>query len=80
MPPQVIKPSSLEIHRRHGQKNNPPFINLITSVTDTLPSLIIFSNRDYKTVDYIIVNYEVTNMDTGTGNYISGTDIYSETA
>ena len=39
-----------------------------------------FSNCDDKTVDSIIVKYEDTNMTYGTGNYISGNTIYSETA
>ena len=80
MPPQVIKPYSIEIYRRHGQENIPPFRNLITSDTDSLSSLVIFSNCDNTTVYYIIVNYEAKNMTSGTGNSISGTDINSETA
>ena len=63
----------------YGQKNTPPFRNLITSVTDPLPSLISFSNRDNITVDYIIVNNKVTNITSGIGNYRSGTAIYSGT-
>ena len=54
-------------------------INLITSATDYLSSLISFSNCDYTTVDSIIVNPEATNMTFVTGNYISGTTINSET-
>ena len=53
--------------------------NLITSATDSLSSLIIFPNCYNITVDYIIVNYEAKNMNYGTGNYRSGTDIDSET-
>ena len=77
---QVIKPSSLEINRRHGQKKTPPFRNLITSATAPLSYLISISNFDDTTLDYIIVKYEATNMTSGTGNYISGTAIDSETA
>ena len=55
-------------------------INLITSSTDYLSSLISFSKCDDTTVDSIIVNYEAANMTSGTGNPISGTDIDSETA
>ena len=62
------------------KKNTPSFINLIAIATDYLSSLISFSNCDYKTVDYIIVKYEATNMTSGTGNYRTGTDIDSETA
>ena len=54
-------------------------IDLITSATDSLLSLISFSNCDDTTVDYIIVKYEATNMNSVTGNFISGTDIDSET-
>ena len=53
--------------------------NLITSATDSLSSLISFSYCDDKTVDYIIVNPEATNMTSGTGKSISGTAINSET-
>ena len=53
--------------------------NLITSATDSLSSLISFSNCDDTIVDYIIVNPEAKNMTYGTGNYRSGTDIDSET-
>ena len=63
----------------HGHKNTPPFRNLITSATDYLSSLIIFSNFDDTTVGCIIVNSEATNLNTVIGNYISGTDIASET-
>ena len=81
MPLQVLKPSSLEIHRRYGHKNIPPFINLSTSATNSLLSLISFSNCDDTTVDYIIVNSEATNMTSGTGNSSSGNAaIDSETA
>ena len=80
MPPQVPKPSSLEIHRMNGHKNTPPFSNLITSATYSLSSLISFSNCDNTTVDYIIVQYEATNMTSGRGNSRSGTTIDSETA
>ena len=73
MPLQVLKPSYLEIHRRHGHKNIPPFRYLNTSATDSLLFLIIFSNCDNTTVDYIIVKYEATNMTSGTGNSSSGT-------
>ena len=75
MPPQVLKPYSLDIHRRHGHKNTPPFRNLIKSATDSLSSLISFSNCYDTTVDYIIVKYEASNMTSGTGNYISGASI-----
>ena len=54
--------------------------NLITSATDSLSSLISFSNCDDTTVDYTIVNSEATNMTSGTGNSRSGTAIDSETA
>ena len=54
--------------------------NLITSATDSLSSLISFSNRENTTVYYITVNYEATNMTSGTENSRSGTDIDSETA
>ena len=80
MPPQVLKPSPLEIHRRHGHKNTPPFRNLITNATDSLSSVIKFSNCDNKIVYSTIVDYEVTNMTYGTGNSISGTSIDSETS
>ena len=53
--------------------------NLIASATDSLSSLISFSNCDDITVDSIIFNYDDTNMTSGTGNYISGTAIDSET-
>ena len=53
---------------------------LITSATDSLSSLITFSNFDDATVDYIIVNPEAKNMTSSTGNSISGTAINSETA
>ena len=79
MPLQVLKPSSLEIHRRHGQKNNPPFRNLITNATDFLSSLISFSNGANTKVDYIIVNYETKNITSVTGNSRLVTAIYSET-
>ena len=55
-------------------------INLIISATDSLSSLISFSNCDDTTVDSIIVNSEGTNMTSGTENSISGTAIDSETA
>ena len=54
--------------------------NLITSDTDSLSSLIIFSNFDDKTEDYIIVNSKAKYMTYGTDNYVSGADIDSETA
>ena len=79
MPTQVLKPSSFEIYIRHGHKNTTPFRNLITSANDSLSSLIIFSNFDNTAVDSIIVNYEATNMDSGTVKYRSGTAIDSET-
>ena len=79
MTPQVLKPTSLEIHRRYGHKNTLPLRNLITSSTDFLSSLIIFSNCDNTTVDSIIVNYEATNLTSGTGKSRSGTAIDSET-
>ena len=75
-----LKPCSIEGHIRHGNKNTPLVINLITSATDFLLSLISFSNFDNKTVDSVIVNSEATNMNSVTGNSISGTDIDSETA
>ena len=75
MPPQVLKPYSLDIHRRHGHKNTPPFINLIKSATDSLSSLISFSNCYDTTVDSFIVKYEASNMTSGTGSSISGTAI-----
>ena len=53
---------------------------LITSPTDSLSYLISFPNCYKITVDYIIVKYEATNMNYGTGNYIAGTAIDSETA
>ena len=80
MTPQVLKPYSLEIHRRHGHKNTPPYRNLITSDTDSLTSLISFSKCDDTTVYYSIVKYEDIHLTSGTGNYISGTAIDSETA
>ena len=79
MPPQVLKHSYIEIHRRHGHKNPTPFINLITSATNSLPSLISFSNCDNTTVDSIIYHYEAKNMTSGTGKSRPGTDIDSET-
>ena len=78
-PTQVLKRYSIEIHRRHGHKNTPTLRNLITSATDSLSSLIIFTNCDDATVYYIIVKYEATNMTSVTGKYISGTAINSET-
>ena len=54
--------------------------NSITSATDSLSYLIIFSNCDDTTVDSIIVNPEATNMTSGIGKYISGTAIDPETA
>ena len=56
----------------------PPFSNLSESDTDSLPSLRILSNCDDTTVDHIMVKYEDNNMTSGTGNFISGTDIASE--
>ena len=53
---------------------------LITSATDSLLSLISFSNCDNKTVNYIKVNSEAKNMSSGTGNSRSGNAIDSETA
>ena len=61
-------------------KNTPPFRNLIASATDSLSYLISFSICDNTTVDSIIVNYEDTNMTSGTGNSRSGTAVDSETA
>ena len=61
-------------------KKTPLVKILITSDTDSLSSLISFSNCDNTTVNCIIVNYEATNMTFGTGKYISGTDIDSGTA
>ena len=54
--------------------------NLITSATDSLSSLISFSNCDDTTVHYIIVKSEAKNITYGTGNSKSGTTINSETA
>ena len=54
--------------------------DLITSDTDSLSSLISFPKCDNTTVDSIIVNSEDTNMNSGTGDSRSGTDIDSETA
>ena len=45
-----------------------------------MSSLNSFPNCDDTTVDYIIVNYEDTNMTSGTGNSRSGNSIDSETA
>ena len=73
MPPQVLKYFSIKIHGRHRHKNTPLFKNVITSATDSLLSLISSSNCDDKTVDYIIVKYEATNMTSGTGNSRLGT-------
>ena len=80
MPPQVLKPSSIKIHRRHGHQNTQPFRNLITSNTDSLSSLISFSNCDITTVYYIIVRDDATNMSSGTGSYRLGTAVDLETA
>ena len=80
MPPQVLKNSSLEIIGMHGHKNTPTFRNLIISASDSLSPLISFSKCDNATVYYIIVNYEHTNMTSGTGNSRSGAAIDSETA
>ena len=77
MPPKVLKPYSLEIHRRHGHKNTPSPRNLITSATDSLSSLIILSDCDDTIVYSIIVNYEDTNLNSGTGKSRLGTDIDS---
>ena len=60
-------------------KKIPPSRNLIASSSDELSSLIIFLNFYEKTVDYIIVKYEATNMASGKGTSISGTYINSET-
>ena len=79
MPPQVLKPSYLEIHRRNEHKNTPTFRNLIISATDSMSSLISSSNCYDTTIYSIVVNYEATNMTSGAGNSISGTDVYSET-
>ena len=73
MPLKVLKLYYLEIHRRHGHKNIPTLRYLSTSATDSLLSLISFSNCDDTTVDYIIVKYEATNMNYGTGNSGKGT-------
>ena len=80
IPPQVLKHSSLEIHRRYGQNNTPPFRNLITSATDSLSSLISFSKFDDTTIYSIIVKCEATNMTYSTCNFISGTAVDSETS
>ena len=77
---RFLKPSYLANHRSRGHKNTPPFRNLITSATDSLSSLISFSNFDDTKVAYIIFNSEDTNMASDTGNYISGNEIDSETA
>ena len=79
MPPQVLKTSSLEIHRRHGHKNTPPLRNLITSATDYLSSLISFKNCDDTKLYSIIVKYEATNITSVTGNSRPGNVINSET-
>ena len=72
MPPQVLKPSSLEIHRGYLHQNTPPFRNLIKSATDSLSSLIRFSNCDNTTVDSIIIKYEATNMTSSQANLYQG--------
>ena len=74
---RFLKPSPLTNHRSHGHKNIPPFINLITSATDSLSFLIIFSKFYDTTVDYIIVNSEDKNMDSVTGNSRPGGGISS---
>ena len=51
--------------------------NLITSATDSLSSLISFSDCEDTTVDSIIVKYGATNMTSSTGNSILGTAINS---
>ena len=79
MPPQVLKTSSLQFHRRHGHKNTPQLRNLITSATDSLSSQTNFSYFYNTTVYSIVVKYEAESMTSGTGNSISGTAIDSET-
>ena len=72
------KTFSVASHRRYGHKNTPPFIDLIIITTDSLSSLISFSNYEDTTVDYIIVNSQATNLTSGRGNSIFGTDISPE--
>ena len=73
-----LKSSTLASHRRHGQKNTPPFRNLTASSTDLLLSLVIWSKCYETTMDYIMVNSEVFNLTNGTVKSISGNDIASE--
>ena len=53
--------------------------NFFTRATDSLSSLIIFSNCDDTNVDSITVNSEAKNMTSGTGNSRSGAAIDLET-
>ena len=76
---EFLKPFTITSHRRHGHKNILTFRNLIASATDSLLSLSIFLNFDETTMDYIIVDYEATNLMDGIVNSRSGTDISSET-
>ena len=77
MTSQILKNSSIEIYGRNGHKNTQPFRNLVVTATDSLSSLISFSNCDNTTVDFIIVKYEATNRTSGIDKYGSGTDIDS---
>ena len=63
---RFLKPYILASHRMHGNKNTPPFINLIASATYDLSFLSFFSNCDETTMDYIMVFYEATNLVDGT--------------
>ena len=69
----------LAIHRRHGQKNNPPFINLIYGANDSLLSLRIVPNCDDTIMEYIVVNSESSNLTDVPGKSISSTGVASET-
>ena len=53
--------------------------NIIISATDSLSFLLSFPNCDDTTVDSIIVNCDVKNMTSVTGNYRSGSAIDWET-
>ena len=65
----LLKPYN---HRRSAHQNILPFRNLILSATYFMSSLISFPNFDDTTVDYILVEYEATNITSGTVNSISG--------
>ena len=75
----LFKLSDLVRHRRVGHKIPCPS-NFITNATDYLSPLSSFSNCDDTIVDSAMVHYEATNLNSGTGKSISGTDISSETA